>query len=161
MGGISTCKVRDIPPKWFLFFFFFSQETPRNLSHFSQEICRHGSHFQKKSLKTGQFFWTKISCSLHSKPPKFFEKSVCIFGKILDMGTYFWNIYPWKWVSSRVDTDVLMEVAYSCNFRAVSDSSTCLDIGTSWCHAGITEHFEIRGFKWPHRVIMGSKIKSA
>ena len=48
---------------------------------------------------------------------------------------------------SRVDTDVLMEVAYSCNFLAVSDSSTCPDIGTSWCHAGIIEHFEIRGFK--------------
>ena len=31
---------------------------------------------------------------------------------------------------SRVDTDVLMEVAYSCNFLAVSDSSTCPDIGT-------------------------------
>ena len=48
---------------------------------------------------------------------------------------------------SRVDTDVLMEVAYSCNFLAVSDSSTCPGIGTSWCHAGIIEHFEIRGFK--------------
>ena len=34
-------------------------------------------------------------------------------------------------VTSRVDTDVLMEVAYSCNFLAVSDSSTCPDIGTS------------------------------
>ena len=33
--------------------------------------------------------------------------------------------------NSRVDTDVLMEVAYSCNFLAVSDSSTCPDIGTS------------------------------
>ena len=32
---------------------------------------------------------------------------------------------------SRVDTDVLMEVGYSCNFLAVSDSSTCPDIGTS------------------------------
>ena len=32
---------------------------------------------------------------------------------------------------SRVDTDVLMEVAYSFNFFAVSDSSTCPDIGTS------------------------------
>ena len=32
---------------------------------------------------------------------------------------------------SRVDTDVLMEVAYSCNFLAVSDSSTCPDIGSS------------------------------
>ena len=32
---------------------------------------------------------------------------------------------------SLVDTDVLMEVAYSCNFLAVSDSSTCPDIGTS------------------------------
>ena len=32
---------------------------------------------------------------------------------------------------SRVDTDVLMKVAYSCNFLAVSDSSTCPDIGTS------------------------------
>ena len=62
---------------------------------------------------------------------------------------------------SRVDTDVLMEVAYSCKFLAVSDSSTCPDIGTSWCHAGIIEHFDIRGFKLPHRVIMGSKIKSA
>ena len=31
---------------------------------------------------------------------------------------------------NRVDTDVLMEVAYSCNFLAVSDSSTCPDIGT-------------------------------
>ena len=28
-------------------------------------------------------------------------------------------------------THVLMEVAYSCNFLAVSDSSTCPDIGTS------------------------------
>ena len=34
-------------------------------------------------------------------------------------------------IFSRVDTDVLMEVAYSCNFLAVSDSSTCPDIGTS------------------------------
>ena len=34
-------------------------------------------------------------------------------------------------INSRVDTDVLMEVAYSCNFLAVSDSSTCPDIGTS------------------------------
>ena len=33
--------------------------------------------------------------------------------------------------NSRVDTDVLMEVAYSCNFLAVSDSSTCPEIGTS------------------------------
>ena len=32
---------------------------------------------------------------------------------------------------SRVDTDGLMEVAYSCNFFAVSDSSTCPDLGTS------------------------------
>ena len=48
---------------------------------------------------------------------------------------------------SLVDTDVLMEVTYSCNFLAVSDSSTCPDIGTSRCHAGIIEHFEIRGFK--------------
>ena len=32
---------------------------------------------------------------------------------------------------SQVDTDVLMEVAYSCNFLAVSDSSRCPDIGTS------------------------------
>ena len=49
--------------------------------------------------------------------------------------------------NSRVDTDVLMEVAYSCNFLAVSDSATCPDIGTSWCHTRIIEHFEIRGFK--------------
>ena len=48
---------------------------------------------------------------------------------------------------SRVDTHVLMEVAYSCNFLDVSDSSTCPGIGTSWCHTGIIEHFEIRGFK--------------
>ena len=33
--------------------------------------------------------------------------------------------------NSRVDTDVLMEVAYSCNFLDVSDSSTCPDPGTS------------------------------
>ena len=67
--------------------------------------------------------------------------------------------FVWRWsdlprtshrlteLYSRVDTDVLMEVAYSCNFLAVSDSSTCPDIGTSWCHAGIIEHFEIRGFR--------------
>ena len=36
-----------------------------------------------------------------------------------------------KTIHSRVDTDVLMEVAYSCNFLAVSDSSTCPDIGTN------------------------------
>ena len=60
---------------------------------------------------------------------------------------------PWEFLQpeiqpySRVDTDVLMEVSYRCNFLAVSDSSTCPDIGTSWCHAGIIEHFEIRGFK--------------
>ena len=36
-----------------------------------------------------------------------------------------------RYLYSRVDTDVLMEVAYSCNFLAVSDSSTCPDIGTS------------------------------
>ena len=36
-----------------------------------------------------------------------------------------------KCYNSRVDTDVLMEVAYSCNFLAVSDSFTCPDIGTS------------------------------
>ena len=58
------------------------------------------------------------------------------------------NISNWfVMADSRVDTDVLMEVAYSCNFLAVSDSSTCPDIGTSWCHAGIIQHFEIRGFK--------------
>ena len=34
--------------------------------------------------------------------------------------------YAPPWHSSRVDTDVLMEVAYSCNFLAVSDSSTFL-----------------------------------
>ena len=38
------------------------------------------------------------------------------------------------------------EVAYSCIFCAVSDSSTCPEIGTRWCHCGIIEHFEIRGF---------------
>ena len=43
-------------------------------------------------------------------------------GSILDWATLGY---------SRVDTDVLMEVAYSCNFLAVSDSSTCPDIGTS------------------------------
>ena len=61
-------------------------------------------------------------------------------------GSYF-VIEMIKLSYSRVDTDVLMEVAYSCKFLAVSDSSTCPDIGTSWCHAGIIEHFEIRGFK--------------
>ena len=40
----------------------------------------------------------------------------------------FWRVLK---LSSRVDTDVLMEVAYSCNFLAVSDSSTCPDIGTN------------------------------
>ena len=40
-------------------------------------------------------------------------------------------VYFFKCPISRVDTDVLMEVAYSCNFLAVSDSSTCPDIGTS------------------------------
>ena len=48
---------------------------------------------------------------------------------------------------SRVDTDVELEVAYSCNIFAVPDSLTCPDIQTSWCHSGIIEHFEIRGFK--------------
>ena len=51
---------------------------------------------------------------------------------------------------SRVDADVYMKVTYrpSCNFFAVSDSLTCPDIGTtSWCHSGIIEHFEVRGFK--------------
>ena len=38
---------------------------------------------------------------------------------------------PFQKSDSRVDTDVLMEVAYSYNFLAVSDSSTCPDIGTS------------------------------
>ena len=41
-------------------------------------------------------------------------------------------------INSRVDIDVLMEVAYSCNFLAVSDSSTCPYIGTRlmprWYH---------------------------
>ena len=32
--------------------------------------------------------------------------------------------------SSRVDTDVDLEVAYSCNIFAVSDSLTCPDIQT-------------------------------
>ena len=49
--------------------------------------------------------------------------------------------------TSRVDTDVELEVAYSCNIFDVSDSLTCPDIQSSWCHSGIIEHFEIRGFK--------------
>ena len=36
-----------------------------------------------------------------------------------------------NFANSRVDTDVLMEVEYSCNFLAVSDYPTCPDIGTS------------------------------
>ena len=32
-------------------------------------------------------------------------------------------------------------------FFAVSDSLTCPDIETSWCHSGIIEHFEIWGLK--------------
>ena len=44
-----------------------------------------------------------------------------------------------------VDTDVLvdLEVMYSCNFLAVSDSWTCPNIETCWCHTGIIEYFEI------------------
>ena len=50
--------------------------------------------------------------------------------------------------SSRVDTDVEMEVAYSCNIFVVSDSlMTCPDIQTRWCHSGIIEHFVIWGFR--------------
>ena len=64
-------------------------------------------------------------------------------------------------LNSRVDTDVDLEVAYSCNIFAVPDSLTCPDIQTSWCHSGIIEHFEIRGFKMTPWVIRGSKIKSA
>ena len=41
------------------------------------------------------------------------------------------KVIPRTSIYSRVDTDVLMEVAYSCNFLAVSDSSTCPDIGNS------------------------------
>ena len=50
---------------------------------------------------------------------------------------------------------------YSCNFFAVSDSLTCPDIGTSWCHSGIIEHFEIWGLKITPKGHRGSKIKSA
>ena len=47
-------------------------------------------------------------------------------------------------------------------FFAVSDSSICPDIGTSWCHSGIIEHFEIWGFENdPIGLQWGSKIKSA
>ena len=47
-------------------------------------------------------------------------------------------------------------------FFAVSDSSQCPDIGTSWCHSGIIEHFEIWGFEnEPTGLEYGSKIKSA
>ena len=76
-------------------------------------------------------------------------KSCCKLWQITGKGQplYFSWLRLWWCVHSRVDTDVLMEVAYRCNFLAVSDSSTCPDIGTSWCHAGIIEHFEIRGFK--------------
>ena len=35
----------------------------------------------------------------------------------------------------------------SCNFFAVSDSSTCPDIKTSWCHSDIIEHFKIWVFE--------------
>ena len=66
---------------------------------------------------------------------------------VTNVASYCGYIGPQYSYISRVDTDVLMEVAYSCNFLAVSDSSACPDIGTSWCHAGIVEHFEIRGFK--------------
>ena len=74
--------------------------------------------------------------------PRFYRVSLFLLNLSVVMYRKFRNV-----PISRVDTDVLMEVAYSFNFLAVSDSSTCPDIGTSWCHAGIIEHFEIRGFK--------------
>ena len=80
--------------------------------------------------------WQSKTTSAHLRPG---QKIVTCIGSIV--------CYCCQPLNSRVDTDVLMEVAYSYNFLAVSDSSTCPDIGTSWCHAGIIEHFEIRGFK--------------
>ena len=38
-----------------------------------------------------------------------------------------------------------MEVTYSCDFFAVSDSLVYPNKETGWCHVGIIEHFEI----WP------------
>ena len=46
-----------------------------------------------------------------------------------------------------VDTEEHLEVAYTCNVFTVSDSPTSPDIGTSLCHFGIFEHFEIWGLK--------------
>ena len=51
--------------------------------------------------------------------------------KLIELAAQVHNFPCTKYQYSRVDTDVLMEVAYSCNFLAVSDSSTCPDIGTS------------------------------
>ena len=63
---------------------------------------------------------------------------------------------------SRVDTDVELEVAYSCNIFDVSNSLTCPDIQSSWCHSlASLSILKYGALKWPHRVIRGSKIKSA
>ena len=44
-----------------------------------------------------------------------------------------------------------IEVTYSCNFFDISDFLTCPDIGTSWCHSGITEHmYNMGSFSNPH-----------
>ena len=134
--------------------------------------CPNGSLFCNESLNTGHIFSKKVP-TRGSITSDWSKKWVCISRKISKNMYFFCQNDPLKWVRvsrlephvlsnsnvstftagsnvddiSRVDTDVLMEVAYSCNFLAVSDSSTCPDIGTSWCHAGIIEHFEIRGFK--------------
>ena len=56
------------------------------------------------------------------------------------------------WSNRRDNVDVDLEVAYSCVpffffFFPVSDFSTCPDIRTRWCYAGIFGNFEIGDFK--------------
>ena len=112
-------------------------------------------------------FEKKNSGQAHLKGFTYFNASFFITHNIA-LNKLFKILFCTHFTFSRVDTVVEMEVAYSCSFLAVSESSTCPDIGTSWCHAGIIEYLEteIIGFKMTpyygaHRFIRESKIKRA
>ena len=70
-------------------------------------------------------------------------------------------VSPWLLPLSRVDTDVHLEVAYSCSILLfltlwhVTHKNKLMPLWHHWAF------WNTRALKWPHRVISGSKIKSA
>ena len=129
----------------FFFKFYFKNVKVFVFSYFE-------SKFTEKFLRKSVFFFFNFA-----HVTIFAKTKIRFLAAILKQNifwTFFWPSPCFDWftilsvyIVGLTQLDVLMEVAYSCNFLAVSDSSTCPDIGTSWCHAGIIEHFEIRGFK--------------